>query len=127
MAWIYSAVSEGSGLRSSNGSSQSRIVNSIATVKRCSCPAWPAANYTRPPFGMMCGRCGGIYCPKWISSPGDFPARTSAMQEMAKAWKESEVDFSLKSSDWQVSYDHNSFSWKTSQLSLFGGLIEFSW
>jgi len=26
-----------------------------------------------------------------------------------------------------VKFDRDSFSWKTSQLSLFGGLIEFSW
>jgi hypothetical protein len=54
-------------------------------------------------------------------------AKTLALQELERDWKESEAVFSLKSSDLQVSFDPDSFSWKTSQLSLFGGLTEFVW
>jgi hypothetical protein len=46
---------------------------------------------------------------------------------MELAWRESEADFSLKSCALLASYDPASFSWKTSQQSLFGGLTEFSW
>lgn len=127
MAWIFSVESEGSQQHLSHGSSQSRTVNVTDTLNQCSCPAWPAVYYTRPPFGMMCGRCEGIYCPRWISSPGVSHARTSALQELEQAWKEADQDYFSRSFASLANFDPDSFSWKTSQLSLFGGLTEFSW
>jgi hypothetical protein len=57
----------------------------------------------------------------------DFHARTSALQELERAWKEADQAYFSKSFASLASFDPDSFSWRTSQLSLFGGLTEFSW
>jgi hypothetical protein len=49
------------------------------------------------------------------------------LQELERAWMVSEAGYSLKSSDSLASFDPDSFSWKTSQQSLFGGFTEFLW
>jgi hypothetical protein len=49
------------------------------------------------------------------------------LQAAVKAWKESEAVFFSRSSDSLATFDHDSFSWKTSQLSLLEDLNEFSW
>lgn len=54
----------------------------------------------------------------WISSVADSPARISAQRERGRDWTESEAFFSGKSSGLLAKFDHNSFSWKTSQLLL---------
>lgn len=79
-------------------------------------------------YGTTCALCGkGTLLSQSTSSQVDFLARILALQEMERVWKESEAAYSLKSSDSLASFDPVSFSWKTSQLSLFGGLTEFSW
>ena len=61
------------------------------------------------------------------SSAAASPVRTSALQELEQAWMESDLDSFEKSCDSLANYDPDSSSWKTCQLSLFGGLTEFSW
>jgi hypothetical protein len=53
-------------------------------------------------------------------------ARTSAQRAMVPESTESEADFGSRCSEWFAKYDPDSFSWKTLQYSLFGGLTEFS-
>ncbi len=57
-----------------------------------------------------------------ISSPADSHAKTSRPLAAVLDWRESEVDFFSKSSDWSMNYDRNSSSWKMSQLSLLADL-----
>lgn len=61
-----------------------------------------------------------------ISSAEDFPARTSAMQESEQVSTVNKADSGENSPESLAFYDHQSCCWKTSQRSLFGGLIEFS-
>ena len=92
------------------------------------CPECQQPTYPMPQFGTMCEHLSLTYFQNPLTLCTEVSlARTLALQEIEKAWQVSEADFSLKSSDWCVSYDQDSFSWRTSQLSLFGGLIEFSW
>lgn len=49
------------------------------------------------------------------------------LRAMVQAWTASEADLYLTSLGSLASADHASYSWKTSQLSLFGGLTGFSW
>ena len=63
----------------------------------------------------------------WISSLAASPARTSAQPEKApESLKETEAAFGSR---WRVSlakYDPATSSWKTFQLSLFGGLTSYA-
>lgn len=63
-----------------------------------------------------------------MSSMVDSLAKTSASQiTLERAWMESEAAYSSRSLDSLARFDPDSSSWKTSQQSLFGGLIAFSW
>jgi len=127
MAWIFSVEAEDSPKLSKNGSVLSRTVKTTDTLKRCSCPAWPEANYAQPPFGMTCERCEGVTCLRWISSSEDFHAKMLALQALGAAWQESEAALSLKCSGSLASVDRNSYSWRTCQLSFFEDSTAFSW
>ena len=127
MAWIYLAESEGSAMHSNLGSEQSPIVKDTDTLKVYCCPGCNQETLIEPQSGMMSPRSLEICSQKLTSSLEDFPAKTSVRPALELAWKESEVDFFSKSSDSLASYDQDSFSWKTSQLSLFGGLTGFAW
>lgn len=56
----------------------------------------------------------------------DSPAKTLALQESESALTASEADYGLSICGSFAKYDLDSSSWRTSQLSLFGGSIEFS-
>lgn len=56
----------------------------------------------------------------------DFPAKTSASQEREQASKESGADCGKSSLGSFARWDHDTLSWKTSQLSLLGGSVSFS-
>lgn len=127
MAWIYSQVSAGLASHSALGCEQSRTVSGMSTPKRCSCPEWPTRSSTLHRSGTMCAACLGACFPSWTSSPEASLARISALQEMERVWQAADQGYFSKSSDSLANFDPDSFSWKTSQLSLFGGLTEFSW
>ena len=55
--------------------------------------------------------------------PNDH-ARTSALQDMEKAWKESEADYFSRSFAWPKKSSPNSYSWKTCQQLPFVGDCE---
>ena len=55
-----------------------------------------------------------------------FPARTSALQEKERESTANDPDFIGRCAESLAKYDLNSRSWKTHQLSLLGGLSEFS-
>lgn len=120
MAWIYSAALEGSAKPFRPGLDQLPTVKTTNTLNLCCFHAWLGASCFQLQYGMMCERfedaClnlqGSTSCT--VASH----ARILVLQGMEKAWKESEVDFSSKSHDSSLSYDPDSCSWKTSQLSL---------
>ena len=127
MAWIYFQVVEDSPKDLSNGSRPSLTVKSTQELSACCCPEWDVVSYQPHLSGMTCLLCGGLTCPAWISSRAGSHARTSALQAMERDWTASEADLYLNTSASLASADPDSSSWRTSQLSLFGGLTEFSW
>lgn len=75
--------------------------------------------------GMTCEHCREEISPhQLISSQAGSPARMLALLELAKAWMESEADFSSKSLGLFASLNRHSFSWKMSQACLFEEWIE---
>jgi hypothetical protein len=72
---------------------------------------------------MMCAHCQQTSCQELISYTEDFPAKTSALLELEKAWKEAEAAYSSRSCDSLMYYDHNSSSWKMCQQSLLEDLL----
>lgn len=129
MAWIYLAESVESVWPLHHGSDQSPIVRETDTLKLFCCLGCGQVNLRPPEYGTTLPRSYLACCPemKLISSTADSPARISALQELVAAWEASGQDYFSKSYDYVAIFDRDSFSWKTSQLSLFGGLTEFSW
>lgn len=127
MAWTYFQEAAGSQKDSTSGSSPSLTVKSSQALSACSCPEWVAASCPQHRSGMTCGRCGGLRSPRWTSLLAVSLARTSARLELERAWTESEAGLCLNTSASLASADLDSSSWKTYQLSLFGGSTAFSW
>ena len=127
MAWIYFQESVASQSPSVLGSRPSPIASVSDTHRPSYCLECNRVTLTMLPFGTTCAHCPQTTSLKWTSSQADSPARISALQEMEQAWEASEADLCLKSLGSFASADLDSFSWKTSQLSLFGGLTEFCW
>lgn len=86
MAWIYLAESEESLLLSASGSNQSLIVKEIDTLKACCCQEWPIMTSPWLQFGMTYHRLEAPCYRELTSSTADSLAKTSALQEMEKAW-----------------------------------------
>ncbi len=127
MAWIFLAASPESASLSKDGLEQSLIVSKTDTHKAYYCPECNQVTLIEPQSGQMLKPCGGGYCQESTSSPEVFHAKTSVLVALERAWQVSEAVFSLRLSDSLAKFDQSSFSWKTCQLSLFGGLTEFSW
>lgn len=127
MAWIYLAELEGSASPLNLGSERSPTVSVTDMPKPFCFQEWPRECSIRPQFGMTCEALREKCSRQSTSLAEDFPARTLVRRELAEAWKASEVVYSLKSFDSLANFDPASFSWRTSQLSLFGGLTAFSW
>ncbi len=128
MAWIYLAESEESQRPWLGSPDQSPIVRETDSVNPCFCHGCGKEFSQSLQFGMTCKHLGaGPYLIASILFMGDSHARTSALQEAEGAWMESDLDSFERSCDSLASYDPGSSSWKTSQLSLLGGLTEFSW
>ncbi len=60
------------------------------------------------------------------SSPVVSPARISALPARGQDLKDHGLVYGMSIGDLLASYDHDTQSWRTSELSLFGGLTEFS-
>lgn len=128
MGWIYSAELAGSPWPYRHGSEPLPTARMTVMRKPCCSVEWQTGQCTLRLSGTMCEPCEMPTSePQSTLSPEDSPARISALQEMERAWKEADQAYFSKSFASLANFDPDSFSWKTSQLSLFGGLTEFSW
>lgn len=120
MAWIYLAESEDSQSPSKNGCDQSPIARSIPIVKESYFSRYPNQTYRMLPSGMIyepLERNGFPIEMPLISSMEVSPVRTSVLQEMERAWEESEADYFLRSCAWPKKSSPSSYSWRTFLLS----------
>ncbi len=116
MAWIYSAGSVVSHWPLPPGFGPSPTASDPRTHVVCSCPGWLTDRCALHQFGTTSPLFGPKPSPvsMSISSPADSHARTSALQVLARAWRESEAGFIARSSASPLSFDRPSCSWKTS-------------
>lgn len=127
MAWIYSLASVEFHSPSYRGLGQQLIVKTINLPKQYFSQECVMENYHQLLYGTMLQLLKLNTFPNQLtSSTEDFHAKTSALQELELAWKESEADCFLKSSDYLGNYDQHSCSWKMSQLSLFEASSPFA-
>lgn len=117
MAWIYLAESEGSQSPWHLGFCQSPTVRTIDTLPPCCWIEWLTGRYLWHRFGTMYAHCKETICHRSIWSTVASPVRTSALQELERAWKESEADYFSRSCGLPMKYDQDSSSWKTCQQS----------
>jgi hypothetical protein len=129
MAWIYLAESADSVWPLHHGSDLSPTVRTTDSLSLFCCLGCDAVRFLPLQFGTTSPRSYLSCCPdrKLISSTAASPARISALQELEQAWAVSEAGLSSTSSESLATADPASSSWRTSQLSLFGGLTGFSW
>jgi hypothetical protein len=127
MAWIFSAESEESLLPSRPGCVLSPIVKKIGTLKPFSCHECKRGILHTLRSGTWWKLCPHTICQKSTSFTVGSPARTSALQELERAWREADPDSFTNYSALLASAAPDSSSWKTYQLSLFEGLTEYSW
>ena len=114
MAWICLVELVGSDLPLNPGCEQSPIASVTDTHKVSYCLGCDRVTLTSPPSGMMSQHCAERCSQESTSSLEDFHVRTSVLQELEKAWQESEVVFSSRSSDSSKSATPDLFSSKTS-------------
>ena len=117
MGWIYLAESEEWRVPWTNGSNLLPTVKSTDTAKPYYCNVCQKAKSHSHPFGMTCGHCQPINSIDKLPSTlyqAASHARTLALREMEKAWKESEADYSTKLSDLPKSSNLSGFFSKTS-------------
>lgn len=127
MAWIYLRESEDSPSDSAHGSDPSLTVKTTDTLKQFFCRGWQKDCCPLRPSGTTFERfLPSTLKVRSISSAAAFRVRTSASQEMVAVWKESRVDFSSRSLGLPMHFDLPTYSWRTSQLLLFGGWSVFS-
>lgn len=112
---------------SNHGCEQSPIVNETDTLRLCSCRECILTTSTELLSGTTLHRLEAPCFQVSTSSSADSHVRTSVLQDVERAWQESEADYFLKSSDSLATFDRLSFSWRTSQLSIIEDLNEFSW
>jgi hypothetical protein len=129
MAFLYLAASAESTSPWLPGSGQSPTAIRIDSAKACSYPGCLQANCQSPRFAMTCARSREPI--SWATAQTSFTvgfrARTSVLRELELAWAASEADLSLRSCASLASANPDSSSWKTYQLSLFGGSTDFFW
>src|SRR5438046_1792195 len=100
MAWIYLAASEDSPSPWTPGCGQSPTVKPTGTLKVSYSAACPAGPYQSHLFGTTCAPSADGSCLVWTWFMADSLARTSALLDMAQAWRDSEADFFTRLSGW---------------------------
>lgn len=125
MAWIYLAESEDSPWPWRPGSDRSPTVSETDTAKLRFCRGCGTVQFHALQFGTTSPRSYLSCCPdrELTSSMAASPARTSLCAGLAKAWRASALDFSLRLRGSFARFDRPSSSWKTLQPSLFEGSI----
>lgn len=127
MAWIYLVESADSDWLCKTGSDQSHIVSATHTRKLFYCHACEQASFPWLLSGTMCEHLRELNSStRSTSFTADSHVRILALRAAERAWQESEADFSSKSHDSSLSYDQDSCSWKTSQLSLLKDFQPYS-
>lgn len=117
MGWIYLAASVETPSLWHHGSEHEPIVRTPDSLS----PYFCHACVTGPCHVLLSGTTSG-HCTlltlgrtkESTSSSEDSPAKTSALQAAAQAWKASAPDFSLRSCAWPRKRDHRFYSLKTS-------------
>lgn len=107
--WLYLTMSQ-----------QNIIAKSTRIVKQSSCPEWHVATSTTVPYGMTSNHLVEKDCvdsSTLLSAGSRNYARISALQDMEKAWKESEADYFSRSCAWPKKSSPNSYFLKTCQQS----------
>ena len=117
MAWIYSQASEESASPSGPGCSPRHIVKVTDTLNPSYFLECLEANYSRLRYGMTSAASQAKCCLRSIWSMEASPARTSVLQDVERAWRDSAVDLSQKCSALSKSFDQLSCSLKMSLLS----------
>ncbi len=118
MAWIYFRELEESAKLLSRGLEQSPIVKTSDMPKLSYYPGWNEEKSIQPQFGMTLLPSKEKFCHQSTSSAEDFPARISALQELAQVWKESEADYFSRSQGLWGIFDLALCIWKTCRRSL---------
>lgn len=126
MAWIYFRVSEESLLHCQSGLDQLHTVTSNPSHKKCCYPECLKENCQEHQFGMMLQLYEGQTYPKSTSSTEDSRVKISLLQELGKAWKESEADYFLRLCAWPKKSSPRSYSLKTSLQLPHGDLKQLS-
>ncbi len=114
MAWIFFRELVGLDLPLNHGCEQLPIVSVTNTHKVCFCPVCDQVRLIEHQSGTMLQHSEAICCQGLTSSREDSHAKTLVLQELEKAWQESEVVFSSRSSGLPESANLDLFSWKTS-------------
>lgn len=117
MGWTYLVESEDSQSLYQIGSDQSPTVKSSDTLPQYYFQECQRANYQPHQYGMMSQPLEEKTCQKSTSSTEDSHARTSVLQEMEKAWQESEADYFSRLLDLRKKSNLNLYFSKTYQPS----------
>ena len=124
MAWIYFPELEELPLDSANGLNQFATSKSTSTLKECLSHELKRKNFQTLQFGTILKPSMDTRLETWlISFMAVSHARTLALQESKRAWKQSEVGFFSRLCGWPKKSGRHSFSLKTSQLSELKDLI----
>ena len=127
MAWIYLAELEDLQSRCGSTSDQSSTAKSSAIAKLYFVQESQTASCRTLQFGTTLEPLLPPHSPRQRQSilfMEASRARTSAVQALESAWKESEADYFSRSLGFVARFDPNSFSWRTYQTSLFEDLPE---
>lgn len=117
MVWIYLAALEELPSPCTHTLNQSPTAKLSHTAKASSCKECKRGNCPKHQFGTTYERYEEAICQRSTSSQEASPARISVLQELERAWKESEADYFLRSCAWPKKRDPSSYSLKTCQPS----------
>lgn len=121
MVWIYLVASEEFHSGSDITLSQSLIAKSTHIVKEYSYPEFPTDLSLMPQSGITSQHCLMIreHGHDVILSMEDSHVKTLVLQDLEKAWLESEADYFSRSLDCVAKLSQDLSFWKTCQQSLF--------
>ena len=130
MPWIFFQVSVVYPTHSENISNPLHFVRWMHTVKECSYQEWKQVISNECQYGMILEHSTerSLVELSTLSSAAsrNDHARTSALQDMEKAWQESEADYFTRSKGSLARLSQDSSFWKTFQLSLLEEELKWS-